>query len=325
VRAHAVTALARLLERNHATRDPGVIRFLVRLVKRERQGHVKRSAILALGILAPDPTENPEVPALLANQVLKPKDVAAGNFAAIALGQIGGNEAFNALRRVVLRGRSQTTAYAALGLGILCRSLQEKKDMSDTRLKGLSALRNGFVKVRSPHYKGGVAIALGIARDREAGRILLDALKKDRDVTLRGYLAVALGMVNYEPGMAYLFDVLEHATNLPLLREQTAIGLGLMGNRDVATRLVKSFEAGSTAYLQASAAQALGFIGDRNSIPPLVKLLVDPKAKELTRAFACVALGTIGEDAPIPVLAEPIANLNFLASTRSIYELQQIM
>jgi len=325
VRAHAVTALARLLERNHAPVRPELIRFLVGLVKRDGQNHVKRSAIIALGILAPDPEANPEVPALLVKTLLKPRSVANGNFAAIALGQIGGKEAMQALRRVVLKGRSQTTAYAALGLGILCRNLRENPAGAGGCLKGLSSLRAGFTKVRNPHFKGGLAIALGIAQDRDAGALLLDALKKDRDVTLRGYLAIALGMVRYEPSMAYLLDVLDHATNLPLLREQTAIGLGLMGNREVAARLVRSFQVGSTVYLQASAAQALGFIGDRNSVRPLVELLADAKKPDLTRAFACVALGTIGEDAPIPVLAEAIVNLNFLASTPSIYELKGIM
>jgi HEAT repeat protein len=325
VRAHAVTALARLLDRNQVPVDPERIRFLVRLVKRDKRNHVKRSAIIALGILAPDPEANPDVPALLVKNLLKPRSVATGNLAAIALGQIGGKQALQALRRVVLRGRSQTTAYAALGLGILCRNLRENRARADWRLKGLSSLRAGLTKVRNPHFKGGLAIALGIAQDRDAGALLLEAMKKDRDVTLRGYLAIALGMVRYQPSMAYLFDVLDHGTNLPLLREQTAIGLGLMGNRQVAARLVRSFEAGSTVYLQASAAQALGFIGDRNSVRPLVDLLADAKKPNLTRAFACVALGTIGEDAQIPVLAEVIVNLNFLASTRSIYELKDIM
>ena len=93
----------------------------------------------------------------------------------------------------------------------------------------------------------------------------------------------------------------------------------------MAGRLVKSLQDGSSAYMQASAAQALGFIGDRESVVPLLEILANPRASALTRAFACVALGSIGDESAVPALAGLLADVNWLAGTRTIMELGRIM
>ena len=325
VRAHAVVSLARLLDRNAVAVDRDTLRFLHRLVRRERAGHVHRSAVIALGLLVKDPQDHADSLKLLQHELMRGRNNTSRNFAAIALGQTGIPAAFRPLQKVVLKAKGQHGAYAALGLGILCDGFRGNAEHLELRLKGLNALVAGFRRVKNPQIMSGYAIALGIARHSEAGKDLLEAMKKNRGTTLKGYLAVALGIANYTPAVEYLRTVLDNTDNLPLLKQQTAIGLGLMGNRDVAANLVRSLKEDSSTFVQASITQALGYIGDRTSILPLTTMLTDSKARNLTRAFACVALGTIGEDTLVPVLSELFVHHNFPATNRTLMELHRIM
>ncbi|MBN2491403.1 MAG: HEAT repeat domain-containing protein [Planctomycetes bacterium] len=325
VRAHAVTALAQVFDRSGAPIDEASWSALKRLAQRDRIAHVQRSALIALGILGARDARRGDAAVILEAALRKGSSPGHRHFAAIGLGQIGGMDAFRTLRDVVLRGRGHETAYAGIGLGMLCERILEDPPDAELRQQGLSALRAAFEKARDPLVKGGLAIGLGIARDREAGSRLLEAMKEQRDVTLRGYLAVAMGMVGYTAAAPYLLEILDHSGNVPLLQQQTAIGLGLMGNRYVAERLVRVLRDDRSDFLQASATQALGLLGDRHSIGPLLAILEDERARFLTRGFACVALGGIGEDAPLPVLSELLQNLNYLASTPSIMALQRLM
>jgi len=331
VRAHAVVALGRVVDRNGLQVDPDTVSFLVRIAKRDKVAHLRRSAIIALGTIFKDRGDKTDLEAMkvLRSEFTKGKGGnMSQNFAAIALGKIGGDTAFKDLQKVAAKDRKQHGAYAALGLAILCDKLRDKKDddnAGSTRIMGLSTLRTAFKKCRNPQIKGGFAIALGIARDQEAGPLLLDAMKKSQEIRFRGYLAIALGMVNHQAAVGYMRTVLINADNLPQLKEQVAIGLGLMGSRDVAQTLVKQLKEGNTTAVTTSIAKAVGFVGDRDTIPPLVQIMTDTNAMALTRAYATLALATIGDPAPIPVLSEFFFGHNFLASTQPLMMLQRIM
>lgn len=328
VRAHSVIALGRLMHRNEMQIGQDTVDWLEARIKRARTDHVRRSAIITLGtLLAGQGEKYPSVIKTLRLYV-KGKGKGGGNmsrnWAAIAMGQIGGPTASKTLRDVALSEKNQKGAFAALGLGILVDAMG-KEQASDERAKNLSALRSAFKKQKNPRIKSGFAIALGIARDHESGEALLQAMKKSQDVDLRGYLAIAMGMINYATAVDYLTAVLEAADNLPFLKEQTAIALGLMGTRQVTGKLLMSLEEGKSAYVQSSVTKALGYIGDRETIGPLVKFLSDKGQQDLTRAFSCVALGSIGDDKDIPVLSGLFTNHNYFASTQSLMELSRIL
>ena len=72
-------------------------------------------------------------------------------------------------------------------------------------------------------------------------------------------------------------------------------------------------------------AEALGYVGDRETIPPLADIMNDEKAQAVTRAYATLALGTIGDDNNIPALSDFFAGCNYLASTQTLSLLQRIM
>ena len=51
---------------------------------------------------------------------------------------------------------------------------------------------------------------------------------------------------------------------------------------------------------QAALARALGRVGDRSSVGPLIEMLQDDKRTERARAFAAVALGILADSEALP-------------------------
>jgi len=325
IRTHAVVALGRLLKGNSVPADAATVKMLSRLLLGDPDNQVRRSAAIALGVVDTDAELAPVVVSRLARHLLSDRDNPVRNFSALSLGRVGGPRAFDTLARCAVRERSQRGTYAALGLGILCKRIASNTDLAARRQQGLKVLRRVFMKARNLSLKAGYAIALGIAGDHDAGPLLLKAMKTVKDPDTRGYLAVAMGMVKFTPAMEYLRDTLRTANNMPALEMQTAVALGLMGNRDVSTFLVESLAKEKSGHVQASLTQALGFIGDRRAITPLVRIMKDGNGSAITRAHACAALGSIGEDSSLPVLSNLFNGHNYLSSTPSLDYLTLIL
>ncbi len=325
VRAHAGTALGKIHWKNGLMPDAGTLELLARTIRRDKSSHVRRSAVISLGLLIEDPDENPDLLKLLCAEYVRAKDNQCRNFAAIALGQIGGDVPFKILRDGVVKDRGQRQAYAGLGLAILCENVRGEKEWEERHANGLNALRVAFERTKNPQIRGGLAIAMGIARDGTAGPLLLEAMKKSQDINLRGYLAIALGMINHTSSVEYLTQVLKNSDNIPLLKQQTAIGLGLMGTREIIVPLVKSLKSTSSSYVLCSVTQALGYIGDRTALDSLIEIMENPKNQNLTRGFAAIAMGTICEDEIVPVITAIASNHNYLTSTEALNELLYIL
>jgi len=237
----------------------------------------------------------------------------------------GGATACDLLRTEVVKAQNQQRAYAALALGVLCERVLGDEAWRERRSAALDALRTVFDTTTAPNIKGGVAIALGIARDAEAGPLLLAAIKNMRDVRFRAYAALALGMVNHVAAGDYLTELLAETDNLPLLRQHVTIGLGLMGSRSVIAPLVETLRKERSSYVLSSTTIALGFIGDRTAIAPLVEVMNEEKLPPLIRGFGIIALGNIADPEPVPVISAIAANHNYLANTECLNQLLYIL
>jgi len=325
IRAHAVVALGRIHQRNGLTPDPKTIGAMIKWLRHDKTSHVRRSAAIGLGMLIRDPDAFPAVVHGLEVAYVNAKDNQTRNFTAIALGQIGGEAAYKILTTDVARARGQKRVYAALGLGILCRGVLGDPEWAERRQNGLGLIRKVFRSTRASHLRGGHAIALGIAQDGEAGSMLLDALKQSRDPDLRGYLAVALGMVNHTPAVARLGALLGESKNIPILQLRATIGLGLMGAREFIPALVKSLRNASSCYMLCSKARALGYIGDRTAVPTLVDIVNDEDTQAMIQGFAISAIGNIADPEPVPLVSRITTNHNYLASTECLNSLLAIL
>ena len=138
------------------------------------------------------------------------------------------------------------------------------------------------------------------------------------DNTARGYLAVALGLMDARDAIKPIQEIVRESKYKPDLLKQAAIGLGLLGDKDLVPELVKMLEEAKGLASQAAIASALGFIGDSRSIDPLVEMLHKREITASARGFAAVALGIVADKEPLPWNAKISTNINYRANTTTL-------
>jgi len=158
---------------------------------------------------------------------------------------------------------------------------------------------------------------------KELVKILSDG---SADKELRGYAAVALGMIRNPAAdvVKAVKDALKERSSEEL-RLQCAIALGLLGQADAIPLLVTELNEADTMNVQGQVVVALAKIGDSRAIDPLVKLLKDNGKSDVTRAIACAGLGLIGDLEMIPSLSHISKDINYRAACDVINEVLSIL
>ena len=181
---------------------------------------------------------------------------------------------------------------------------------------GLGAeLRRGLREARDPGEVGALAVALGLLGDEEAAPTLLRQLERTDEDEARGYLAMALGMIRAEGAADRLLELCSKARYRPAVLSRAAIGLGLLGDKRAGVELATLLRDSNTLSAQAALCQALGLIGDRGAVGPLLELLGDRRETQRARALAAVALGQVAERDLLPWNERLSADLNYGAAT----------
>jgi HEAT repeat protein len=322
VRAHAINSLGRIFQDRRGDAPREVVEAVGQALK-DREGPVRWSGVLAVGLVAR--SEDP-IARLLPQVFADDNDLTTRYWAGIAMGQIGGD----AFRKTLEKGLGETgqaRAYAALALGLLVRSAPRAGEANDATLgRTLEAFRDE----KNPSTRGALAIAMGLMggndRSREA---LKQALVSSGDPLFQGYACVGLGLMRARDAKDTIVEVLHGASSKPDLQREAAIGLGLMGMRDVIPELVAVLAPPSgsppSTLTMGSISQALGLIGDRTAIPPLVAIARNEDLPALSRGFALVALGNLGEEQPLPVLSQLSRDLNYRAMVEALQEVLDVL
>ncbi|MBN2491272.1 MAG: HEAT repeat domain-containing protein [Planctomycetes bacterium] len=315
VRAQAVLAVGRLAESSRDAADSTDVAFLVDVLETSRNAALGRSAALALATagIGPDGPQPAAVQAL-GRKLTAGRDRLTRGFSAISLGHLGGAQAHAMLTLALFREKQELQVYCGLGLAIACGARSARAEADPERLcSGRERLRAAFERTRSPDARGGFAIALGIAGDADAGPMLLAAYRSARSVRFRGDCAVALGMIGHSAAAGALLDTIRAKYAAPELREHTALGLGLLRARATVPPLVAALASEPSHAARIAFTQALGLVGDRTAIAPLAGLLDSSRHSAHTRAYACWALGSLGDPRPLGALAPLRANHNYHA------------
>jgi HEAT repeat protein len=295
VRSYAVTALGKIGDRS-------VIPILRGLLQRGGGLHVPRSAVIALGCLAP--SDDVITVGLLRNVIAKGGDPQAAHWACIALGRIGGPIAERELKRLVAGESGSLQAFGALGLGILHRD--EPVPLTATYL------REGLARAADSSLRGAFAIAIGIAGAREAEEDLLRILVAEGNPALRGYAAVALGMIRARAAIPEIQSQLREADADPDLQRSLAVALGLLGDRGAVGLLVDLLRTSRNEFARSSAALALGTIGDHTAIESLGAIVLDRDGSpDTVRSRATSALGLVAEPTAVPLLHTVTREMNY--------------
>jgi len=288
----AVTALSK-------TGDSSVLPVLTRCLG-AKETILRQSAALALGSLA-SPRDPDAMKALFCafagtcNPCLK-------GFALTAMGEIGGLDAVKKLELVLKRGTSVDLAWAGLGLGIALSSMPGEK-VPDVLLSKLK--KKGSVSTR-----GAMAIALGLARCKEAAPDLIRLVEKGGDPYFRGYCAMALGMIGDPAAIPALRDALLEKNLYPLCT-QAALALSLMHDRGSVPVLTDLLLTTKSLGVMVVASRGLLWLGADEEIDRLLDFLATTRSKEGTYMAVITLLSKLAVGQKIPFLGRVAARSNY--------------
>lgn len=333
-RAHAPTTLARLLKEGPPEMKEGVAKLLLAAIANQskERDEVQQSCVLALGQVGDSDKDKIDVEIRVSlKRIAEDGDQQSRNFAMIALGQVGGRvgegeeaekgvkECRDDLLTFLTKGKNHIRPWAGLGIGVMERSILDNSQSGFTPSgQSKDALRSTLKDASSPSHMGAYSIAIGIAKDTESKEILLDKLKNAPGDEAKGNVAVAIGLIDARDAIKEIQAIVRESKYKPDLLKQAAIGLGLLGDKDLVPELVKMLEEAKGYSSQAAIASALGFIGDSRSIDPLVEMLKRKDITDSARGFAAVALGIVADKESLPWNSKISTNINYRANTTTL-------
>ena len=334
VRAQAPIALSRL-HSLHAGGSRRAVMSLTKLVNAfdddKTDNDLRRSLAVAMGVLAG--IEDREVVSSLQQAAERDTDAQVRHFAIMALADIGFRDAHPAdnadlhqqmegfLTQQLRRPKHiSNVPFGALGLAVYSRG--EKLNAAN---RAGQQLLHVFEDSNNPTNKGAFAIAMGILNYKNAQETLWNEFLDSRDNPMKGYIAVSLGLMRASTKAEYLRQLIAKPGLDNKFRLQLARALGLMSDTQSIAGLVAYLQSADTIAESGSAAQALGLIGDRSAIQPLLTVAGDSRCQELQRGFAAVALGLLAEKSDLPWNTVFACNSNYRARVPALAEILDIL
>ncbi len=335
LRAHAPTAMARLLDGAPAELKDGVAKLLLEALDRhsKERDEVRMSCVLSLGMIGDSDSDKVDQDIRTAlKQMSDEGDVQSKNFTNIAMAQVGGRpgkgadnekgqkEAREFLLQQITKGKSHMKPWAGIGIGVMEHALTKAEVIAGSAsATAKDMLRKALDDARSPEQVGAYSIGLGIAGDLEGKKILEDKLKNTSEANARGYVAIGLGLMDDREAIGDIRTIVLESKYKPDLLKSAAIGLGLLGDKELVPELCKMLEEAKGLSSQAAIASALGFIGDSRSVDPLVTMLKRKDGiTDSARGFAAVALGIVADKEPLPWNSKISTNINYRANTTTL-------
>jgi hypothetical protein len=328
VRAHTATAVARLHEGASDELGDLILRELQGAVRKQSKApeEVRRSALLGLSRLgtASGNKLDTEVRATLV-RAAREGPVTSRCFALLALGRAGGHRgtgeepmagtdaARKELLDAVTRWKGTLRPWAALALGLLERGVRESGGQCS--LETVRTLESRLRKGGSPSEEAALGIALGLCGDPSAYEAVAEAFGEVRDDTARGSLAVGLGLLGDPRAVEALEAVLKESEHRPVLFQECAIALALIGDRTLVPRLVERLEAAKDITTRAAIAGALGYVGDERCVDAFLELLA---GSTNDRVLAARVLGRVCDPEALPWSTALAADLNDLAAPETL-------
>lgn len=328
IQAHAAPAIARLLTRGDSV-DHRRFKdlFLDQLLgSQRRHASIYQSAALALGhiCLPAERTAAERVYSKGLEQAWQEhRDKQTRYFSLIALGLIGGPENLRRLLPVFEGERGPGKAWAALALGLLAFHTTDQGPQGNNLVRGTvgAMLHKELGSSRNRSNNGAIAVALGLCRYQQALPDLRALVRKyhKSDEMLSGYACIGICLMDDQTSVPLISGIMLGSQNRPVLMTQTAIALARLRHRGSTDALQKMLAQSNQNLIGlAGIANALGFLGDRDSVGPLIRLLRSPSKPALVRAFAAVALGMIADENVMPWNARIANGINYRANVETL-------
>ncbi|MCR9244357.1 MAG: HEAT repeat domain-containing protein [bacterium] len=304
VQAHAPIAIARLVGRGSTDLHQRVkSRFAaVITAKKRRSNPILRSCAIALGMVTVAPEkhiDDARFCRVLQQSWEKGSDQNQRFFSLVSLGRIGGASNREFLVRAYVSGSKGTErpwGAIALGLQAFQRGTEGKPDEVVARM-----LLEDLEDVSDNSLRGALAIGLGMTGYAKAApaveRLLVDNESEQQSA---GYLALCLALLGDRGVNPKLAQVMARSARRPFLVRQLAIALGQLGDRNASMQIIDMMQQSDSAAVLSALAMGVGRIGDRRSIDPLLEMLADRGLTKIARSFVAAALGLIGDQEALP-------------------------
>lgn len=303
VRGFAGSALARI-DSILATPE------MVRLVEDGEQEAVARvGSAIALGALVAPAEEG--LLSLLGKKARRDRDGGVRTLLGMSLGRIGGELAAVEITAALQDCEATERGYFLLALG-----------MARSRDSG-AVLMEQFRSLRSGNDRGACALGLALAEHGDA----VDLIRKeceDANPVFLPHGLVALGIL-YDTRSIPLVEKALAEANDPLVLREGALALALLRRAASIPALVKLLEGAHSTYLRGGIAYAIGLVGDKNAVDPLLKIYRDRTRQGEERAIALAALGRIGDNERIPTLAQLAYDINLYVISDAVGEILTIL
>jgi hypothetical protein len=270
---------------------------------------VRQSCVLGLGLVADGDGDAHDVRARALLKLASTEgDRLARRFAWIALAEVGaraGVEGRTALGEtrpylagLLARGSTPERPWLSLALGVGERAAADAGQATSSGVH--DALQKAIRDHTSPDEAGAHMLALALSGAPAAGAVLLERVGQLADDEARAHGSLALGLARTTAAIDLLRQIVLDSRYKPRLLREAAIALGLLGDRSLTPQLVEMLRDARGLSALSSVATALGFVGDERAVDPLLAIAADPGRDASARAFAIVALGLLGDPAPLP-------------------------
>jgi HEAT repeat protein len=336
VRAHCPNAIAKILNQAAETDPsnpliPQAVDTFSRYCKaRNVKNEIVQSCVYSLGMLTNPSVEFPLDQAFeaISHVIENGKNKQAERFGVISMAHLGAQsgqgphreKAIKFLSSTMRKGKGGMDAWSGLALGVMAFYVREQGSAMPSTVE--HGVLDKFLNESNQQRKGAYAISLGLMKAEIASEHLRLAIDHCHDDAFQGYACLGLGLIGAREYKDFLTDIVISSTRKPDLLKQASIALGLLKDKGASTQLLKlirpeSQKTPSLAVLSA-AATAIGFIGDKDSVSPLIETMTDRKMTPLARAFAAVALGAISDSYELPWNSMYSRDLNYRASVQTL-------
>ena len=224
--------------------------------------------------------------------------------------------------------RGANRPFAAIALGLIGRG--DAPTSGDGRVSAFTQLCGAKLMeeldgARDPSFAGAVAIALALMNAESAGPHLSAALTAAENPVLQDHLAIACAIIGETSAIPTLRERLVDRSVNPSVRIDCARALGMLADRGFEAELLKLIANADDLPRAAAFAKALGLLGGKAAVAPLIELAQQKALPEFRRAFAVVALGLLAEKTELPWNSAYLVDANFTTVLRPLQEVFDIL
>ena len=303
VRAYALAGLGKVRAKKQLPQ-------LVKILKRDRSEHMRRSAAIALGVLATKADE--DVLAALTRAVKHDKDRIVGHYSVISLGQLGGPQAFKALAQNYKRANKEARGFYVLAFG-LCKEQG-----------GAVILKKVLDRSSDAKDRAAAGLALGLFEDKQHIPALRKAFDQAKDWMLMQTTMLSLGILDDKSSADAIKNVLLTKKQVGV-RTSAALSYALLRQWSAIPLFTQMLRTTKSIVTLGAIAQVTGFLSSEKAATPLIDLFKDKHLQRQARAFALVAIGALGDPEPLPILVRMAFDLNYMIRSDPVDEAVTIL